>query len=149
MKPNRTMQFKALLLLIVFSLNTIMSFACSLGLDMWYNSNHHKEIKKAESTRHCCAKETAATDSKDEQNVPGEKDDCCTNSVISFQLMAQSVSQLTIDFSLPFSNTHHEFMELIYLTDQSIISSAMKWAVFRTQQQPPPDIRVSIRSFQI
>ncbi len=43
MKKNRSIQLKAAFLLIVFSLNTIVGFACSLGLDMGYNSKHHGE----------------------------------------------------------------------------------------------------------
>lgn len=43
MKSNLTIQLKAILLLVVFSLNTIIGFACSVGLDMGFNSKHHHE----------------------------------------------------------------------------------------------------------
>lgn len=52
MKKNRSIQLKAAFLLIVFSLNTIVGFACSLGLDMGYNSKHHGEETATEAVVH-------------------------------------------------------------------------------------------------
>ncbi len=52
MKKNKSIQFKAAFLLIVFSLNTIVGFACSLGLDMGYNSTHHGEDAATEAVVH-------------------------------------------------------------------------------------------------
>ena len=52
MKKNRSIQLKATFLLIVFSLNTIVGFACSLGLDMGYNSKHHEEDAETEAVVH-------------------------------------------------------------------------------------------------
>ena len=42
---NRTIsiKIKATLLITVFSLNTVMGFACSMGIDMGYNKSHHSE----------------------------------------------------------------------------------------------------------
>lgn len=37
---------------MVFSLNTIVGFACSLGLDMGYNSKHHEEDAETEAVVH-------------------------------------------------------------------------------------------------
>ena len=41
MNPSRTIKFKALFLLVSFSLNSVVGFACSLGIDMGFNSGHH------------------------------------------------------------------------------------------------------------
>ena len=149
MRTDRTLQFKALVLMIVFSSSTILSFACSLGLDMGYNSGHHSKKKKSESTHQCCEKPDIAADSNNNQQSPVEKDDCCTNSVIDFQLMAKSISQNNIDFALPLSVHHHVMIVQMFSMEHSSISSVMNLYVFRTDQLPPPDIRVSIRSFQI
>lgn len=44
MKIKSTIQIKAGFLLVIFSLNTIIGFACSMGLNMGFNSSgHHKE----------------------------------------------------------------------------------------------------------
>lgn len=44
MKIKRSIQFKAAFLMIVFSLNTIIDFACAVGMDMRFNSTHHDEM---------------------------------------------------------------------------------------------------------
>lgn len=41
MKPSKTIKYKALFLLVTFSLNSVVGFACSLGVDMGFNSGHH------------------------------------------------------------------------------------------------------------
>ena len=41
MKTSKTIKYKALFLLISFSLNSVVGFACSLGVDMGFNSSHH------------------------------------------------------------------------------------------------------------
>ena len=47
MKKNSSIQLKAAFLLIVFALNTVLGFACSMGLDMGYNKSHHGGISLA------------------------------------------------------------------------------------------------------
>ena len=143
MKPDKTIKIKAFILMSVFSLSTVISFACSLGLDMGYNNGHH--TKKKKTAHECCEKPVSTSENQSSE----EKDDCCTNSVINFQLMAKSITQNNIDFSVLFSQLHHEAIEFLIALKQFTISSEMKWAVFRSDQLPPPDIRVSIHSFQI
>ena len=41
MKSPASIKLKAAFALIVFSLNTVVGFACFAGLDMGYNSTHH------------------------------------------------------------------------------------------------------------
>ncbi|OYZ58557.1 MAG: hypothetical protein B7Y19_01905, partial [Sphingobacteriales bacterium 24-40-4] len=47
-----SVQFKAAFLLIVFSLSTIVGFACSVGLDMTFNADHHKETAGQQQKSH-------------------------------------------------------------------------------------------------
>ena len=67
MKRNRSIQLKAAFLLLVFGLNTVVGFACSLGLDMGFNIPHHKEEVSAspihihKAGKHEHQKETAKT----------------------------------------------------------------------------------------
>lgn len=46
MRQNKSIKLKAAFLLTVFALNTVMAFACSLGLNMGYNEKHHDEKKE-------------------------------------------------------------------------------------------------------
>ncbi|MBN8836197.1 MAG: hypothetical protein J0I09_02980 [Sphingobacteriia bacterium] len=41
MNQKISIQLKALFLLLVFSLNTVVGFACALGMDMGFNTSHH------------------------------------------------------------------------------------------------------------
>jgi hypothetical protein len=52
MKKNRSIQLKAAILLMVFSLNTVVGFVCSLGLDIGYNSKHHGVDTATEAVVH-------------------------------------------------------------------------------------------------
>jgi hypothetical protein len=45
MRQNKSIKLKAAFLLTVFALNTVVAFACSLGLNMGYNENHHNAEK--------------------------------------------------------------------------------------------------------
>jgi len=42
MNQKISIQLKALFLLLLFSLNTVVGFACALGMDMGFNTSHHK-----------------------------------------------------------------------------------------------------------
>lgn len=52
MKLITSIKLKAAFLLVVFATNTIVGFACSLGLDMGYNSAHHEEDATTEAVVH-------------------------------------------------------------------------------------------------
>jgi Cu/Ag efflux protein CusF len=43
MEKSISIQLKAAFLIIVFSMNTVIGFACAIGLDMGFNSKHHHE----------------------------------------------------------------------------------------------------------
>ena len=45
MRKDKSIKLKAAFLLTVFALNTVVAFACSLGLNMGYNENHHNAEK--------------------------------------------------------------------------------------------------------
>ena len=42
MQKDISIKLKATLLLIVFSMNTVVGFACAMGVDMGYNNSHHE-----------------------------------------------------------------------------------------------------------
>ncbi|MCW3079440.1 hypothetical protein [Segetibacter sp.] len=45
MRQNKSIKLKAAFLLTVFALNTVVAFACSMGLNLGYNKNHHSAEK--------------------------------------------------------------------------------------------------------
>jgi hypothetical protein len=60
MRHYKFIKLKAAFLLTVFALNTVVAFACSLGLNMGYNQKHHekKEEKPASTHSHSHAPAT-------------------------------------------------------------------------------------------
>lgn len=52
MIKNFSIQIKAAFLLTVFTMNTVVGFACSIGLNMGFNSNHHPDEKGKEAVIH-------------------------------------------------------------------------------------------------
>ena len=74
MVKTHSIQIKAAFLLIVFVTNTIVGFACSMGLDMGFNSKHHSE-RGAEEVVHVHAngkkhvhQKTTSTNSLDQSH---------------------------------------------------------------------------------
>ncbi|MEO5946211.1 MAG: hypothetical protein ABIP79_05305, partial [Chitinophagaceae bacterium] len=101
MKNNSSIKLKAVFLLIVFSLNTLVGFACALGVAMGFNSKHHHQTNATEAVIHLHAdgKEHVHQEKKkshshdklhhhdqaDDQKKSGsEKDNCCNDKVIKF-----------------------------------------------------------------
>ena len=79
MKRNIPIQLKAAFLLIVFSMNMIIGFACAIGIDMWFNTSHHEET---EITAHEGSHHHDEAD-KHHKSKDG-KDNCCNDHVIKF-----------------------------------------------------------------
>jgi hypothetical protein len=52
MNTSNSIKLKAAFLLTVFALNTVVGFACSVGLDMGFNNKHHQEEAVQNSPSH-------------------------------------------------------------------------------------------------
>jgi len=52
MKEKKSIQLKAALLLILFSLNTIIGFACALSTGMDFNNKHNDEKQNIKPPAH-------------------------------------------------------------------------------------------------
>ena len=52
MKKNISIQLKAAFLLIVFGLNTMVGFACAIGVDMGFNTTNHHDEEATEVHQH-------------------------------------------------------------------------------------------------
>ena len=155
MKREISIKLKAALLLIVFSMNTVIGFACATGVDMGFNTAHHHDEdagpetavhQHADGQKHKHHNEAA----KHHQNKKesSKKGGCCNDGVIKFQTLDKSLSgNANISISLP-----------VFV---AIIPSYHNLAIFKYAQvpaqkylhpffhPPPPDIRILIQSFQI
>ncbi|MBI1781183.1 MAG: hypothetical protein HYR66_07405 [Sphingobacteriales bacterium] len=161
MKSPRAIQYKALFLLATFSMNTVVGFACSMGVDMGFNSkrhshnsskqhdhadadNHHEHDGNKSHNHHHDDNDnkTASFTSQDEEN-------CCKDFVTGFnsldkQLAKQNRTQLKITYLSPFiisafvfdANNAKGYVQHLRIPPREIDFS-------------PPDIRVFIQSFLI
>ena len=143
MKRNSSIQFKAAFLLIVFALNTVIGFACAVGLDMGFNSRHHLDEEATESTVHINGKKHQHNSKED-----SEKGGCCNDKVIKFQNLDKSLNQkAAVSISTPLFTI---ILNNFFGTDifKQVHDSDQKY-ILNFFHPPPPDIRILIRSFQI
>ncbi len=157
MNKIRTIQLKAVFLLIVFSLNTIIGFACAVGLDMGFNSNHHEEeVTKSTGHVHADGKKhnhrNEVKDHHDEKvkdhHEGNNKDNCCNDHVTKIVQQDKAIVS-SISINTPICST--TFITGFYNVDALLaagINSHIKYLV-RRHHPPIPDIRVAIQSFQI
>ncbi len=159
MRKITSRKIKAALLITVFSLNTVMGFACSMGLDMGYNKSHHTEEATEVSVHiHADGKnhhhgndpkksqhDEPVANHQDKKDA-SKKDDCCTDEIFQFQQLDKNISAKTgIDMPV-FVAIITSFLNInIFNTLQS--SSQKYFASYF--HPPPPDIRIAIQSFQI
>ncbi len=150
MKRDNSIQLKAVFLLIVFSLNTVISFACAVGVDMGFNTSHHDEEQKVathhNSHHHDKSHHHGHAESDHHKSKRG-KGNCCNDEVIKFAQIDKSVPQ-SVGISALFFTT---FVSAFYNLDivyTSQVDTRIKYFV-RSYHPPIPDIRIAIQSFQI
>jgi hypothetical protein len=165
LKKNTSIKVKAAFLFAVFALNTLVGFACSVGMDMGFNSQHHAHSKTQESVMHVHSdgkkhdhqdtKKHRSTDTSAHKHSDthhngtstGEKD-CCSDEVKQFHDLDKSIpsSKLLVDpiFFSSFVTTYYRF-------DLLLRTNAVKDVKRFVRQYHPPiaDIRISIQSFQV
>jgi hypothetical protein len=153
MSVKSSIQVKAAYLLLVFSLNTIVGFACAAGLDMGFNAKHrhHHDDDHVSFTRVSNHQEFLTQHHEEELNKnykSTDDDNCCNNGVVK---LSQSDKLLThvvsASIETPVSLVLLHSLYLFYLNPTAEISRQIR--VFRRGFFNSPDIRVSIRSFQI
>lgn len=154
MKGKTTIRFKAALLLTVFGLNTIIGFACSLGLDMGFNKPQHGKITEEgtvhihkDGKRHIHKKEASnATHHHTNKPTASKKDDCCKEKIVKLQRGDKSAqySKTTVQvpvYVLPKDDTR--------IAPVQPVDPFLQTDVPRHFHPPPRDIRIAIQSFQI
>jgi hypothetical protein len=154
MKKNISIQLKAAVLLLVFGLNTIVGFACGIGIDMGFNSTHHHDEEATEIHVHADGKTddhhnpSAKHQHEEKKTDSNEKKGCCNDEVQKLQRLDKALNQnakTAIDAPV-FVAIISTFLGI------DIFNSAKAYPpkyVARFFYPPPPDIRIAIQSFQI
>jgi hypothetical protein len=166
MKSDLTIKIKALFLLATFSLNTVVGFACSLGVDMGFNSRHHshEEGEKHEhgnshqhdgNKNHSHQHGTVSNHHTDsDKNIasfsPQSEENCCSDFVVGFQ---NTDKQVAAKCSIPQKGTN-TLLYLVFAPPSAELLSTKGFAEHsrippREIDYSPPDIRVFIQSFLI
>ncbi len=149
-----TQQFKnkirAIVLLMVFSLNTVAGFACSVGVDMGYNTNHHKRIKPDHGKIHHDHANSHLHKRFSGNNLKAITDDCCSGQVNSFQKLDKSLSynNLLLQAAVSILNTPAAFFFLTTI-EYRLAGNSRFGFVRRSCSFDDTDIRIAIQSFQI
>ena len=149
MNRKKSIQFKAALLLIVFSLNTVIGFACAVGLDMGFNSHHHEESAIEVSENHHHDKSYHHSDADvHHHKANNDKDNCCNDGVMKFQKVDKNIAtSFNLINPLFFTSFLASYYNIDLLSSNNRIST-IKYFV-RRHHPPIPDIRIAIQSFQI
>ena len=142
--------------MIVFSLNTVIGFACAVGIDMKFNTSHHHEEEATEAVVHIHkdGKKHVHHEKSDHDQVNNHKgqngkDNCCNEKIIKFNEIDKSASHsLNASISPIFFTTFLASFYNIRLFYTSYIDTGIKYFV-RSYHPPIPDIRIQIQSFQI
>ncbi len=160
MKISLSKRLKATFLTVVFLLNTMVGFACSVGWDMGFNKDHHgqsssENITKAHShppgTKTHSHEHKATESDKDDHkhNNKKEKGGCCKDEVAKFVAVDKQLNKAqSIKAPDLFSNT--SFPTFI-LADVDVAPGHTPNNRFfvRCHHPPIPDIRIAVQSFQI
>ncbi len=155
MKRKITIQLKATFLLLVFGLNTIVGFTCSLGLNMSFNTSHHKEDVSATAIHvhaggkkheHKC--EPVKQHHKEKEIPKKDTEGCCNDDVLKFQNLDKNLNQnsrtaINAPVLVAILNT---FLD-IDIFHAVVINPQLP--VIRYLFPPPPNILISIQRFQI
>ena len=164
MNTCRTTKYKALFLLVSFSLNTVVGFACSRGIEMGFNSRHHEQDEEEQpnhsDTVHSGAQEadhhakhslnnahTVAYVENGPVITTSEDGNCCKGFVVGFQNLNKQLAQKSsfaknkIAIAPFILHSTLLFKYIIYLEPVRIPP--------KIPDHSPPDIRVFIQSFLI
>lgn len=156
-------KFIAAFLLTVFSLNTVVGFACSLGVDMGFNSKHlhaektteavvhiHRDGKKhvhfEEKENHQNKSHPHAQD-KDHHKTKEGKDNCCNDKVLRFEQLDKSVPHSVTIIHPVFLVAFVDAFYIVALPSPGVTKDIKQFV--RSYHPPIPDIRIAIQSFQI
>ena len=170
-----SIQFKAAFLLFVFSLSTIVGFACSVGLNMTIPDDHHKELASHQQKSHEHGKPHEHDASADHHQNPAShhenpathhskqadhhkqvnnlqentEDDCCKDEVAKFEKSDKRTPQsFNYNLQAPFVSVISSSLCHIDAIASYIHTPSNKFFV-RNHHPPIADTRIAIQSFLI
>lgn len=163
MIKNKLIRLKAFFLLIVFALNTMVGFACGIGIDMTFRSKDNNSKKTVKTTVHVHADgkkhihhekagsverdKTQGFKSDDDKKSNENKESCCTSKVTKFEQLDKLVPQFIKVHNIFYTAFISTFYAKAILYT-SYIDTSLKYFV-RSHHPPIPDLRIAIQSFQI
>lgn len=165
LKRNTSIQLKAAFLLMVFALNTVVGFACSVGVDMGFNTKHHgeeeateavvhihkdgkKHIHQEKKESHSHDKSHKHDEAKKSDNSKGDEGNCCTDKVKEFHDLDKSVpASQSIIHPVFFTAFVAVYYNISLLPHTDVVRDIKPFV--RSYHPPIPDIRIAIQSFQI
>ncbi|KIO78808.1 hypothetical protein TH53_01605 [Pedobacter lusitanus] len=145
MKTPGSIKLKAVLLIIVFFLNTVVGFACAIGTNMGFNQGHHPEGHPVSHQHDKATPHHHHT----EQKTKSDKDNCCKEEVSKLTAADKETQSASVfSFQLSFSGI---LPAPVYLQNGLISTVVNIPNIYfaRLSRAPAPDIRIAIRSFQI
>ena len=144
-------------LLLVFSLNTVAGFACSIGLDLGYNHHHHHDVDVELNTHHSHIQHLHNCSHDDHEQISAKdvicnaiNDDCCSGAVTKFAQLDKSV--VSNQFVLQPPTFLLAFSSIFFSNPQKqevVIPQANFPLVRRSCFLHDTNIRIAIQSFQI
>ena len=139
---------------MVLGLNTLVGFACVIGIDMGFNSTHHDAEEATEIHIHADEKnddhytQSASHHHKEKKTHNSEKKGCCNDKVQKLQSLDKALNKnakITIDAPVFVAIVSTFFGIDIFNSSKDYLSKY----VVRYYYPPPSDIRIAIQSFQI
>ena len=159
MNKTGSIKLKAAFLLTAFGLNTVIGFACSIGVDMGFNSKHHHDEESSEAVVqvHKDAKkhihnEKKVTHSKShhhdhDQQSKNQKDDCCNDNVLKLEQLDKSVPHSLNIIHPIYLISFFDVFYSVSLPTADIVKNIKQFV--RSYHPPISNIRIAIQSFQI
>lgn len=148
MNKTHFIQLKAAFLLVIFSLNMVVGFACAAGAGMSFNAGHHHNKSTAKVHVHADGKKHRHEDAKHKHSHKDGKDDCCNDRVVKIAKTDKAIPQ---NNKTPNPVFFTAFTAVFYSINIFPLSQAYISAKYfvRGNHPPIPDIRIAIQSFQI
>ena len=164
MNTPRTLKYKALFLLVSFSLNTVVGFACSLGIDMGFNSGHHEDHDEDQPNHSNEVNSGAQEDDHHGKHslihahtvayvgngtviTASGDENCCNGFVVDFQNLDKQLTQKSAFTKIKIAITPF-ILHSTLLFKYIIYIEPVKFPP-KILGHSPPDIRVFIQSFLI
>ena len=154
MKKNKSIQFKAAILLLTFSLNMVVGFACAIGINLGYKNSHHHDTIAVKVHTHANGQKHEHTNKvvhhheKSKNNNSEKNGGCCNDTVIKISKIEKAIPQSSIASSLIFFTS---YIKCYYNLDTFYPSQNSDTLRYFLQNYHPPiaDIRIAIQSFLI